>query len=55
MSISPEIDPNEIPLDPQETQPPLRGTVDDNDDADDERWDENEAPDHAVTDETQDE
>jgi hypothetical protein len=47
-------DPIEIPLEPDEaqTQPPLSGTVDDNDDTDDERWDENEAPERALTDET---
>jgi len=41
-------------LDPDETQtqPPLSGTVDDNDDVDDEREDENEAPDRALSDET---
>jgi len=41
-----ENDPTESPLDPDATQmqPPLSGTVDDDDDRDDERWDENEAP-----------
>lgn len=41
-----EIDPTGIPLDPDATpvQPPLSGTVDDDDNRDDERWDENEAP-----------
>jgi len=48
------IDPIEIPLEPDEgqTQLPLSGTVDDNDETDDERWDENEAPERALTDET---
>ncbi len=52
MAISP--DPLEAPRDPDETQiePPLSGTVDDNDDVDDERWDENEAPERALSDET---
>ena len=38
--------------DPDETQtePPLSGTVDDDDNVDDERWDENEAPTRAVRD-----
>jgi hypothetical protein len=49
----------ESPLDPDATQmqPPLSGTVDDNDDADDEHWDENEPPDRALStrSETQDE
>jgi hypothetical protein len=46
-----EIDPMESPLDPDatQTQPPLSGTVDDDDDADDERWDENEPPDRALS------
>jgi len=54
MTTSPEIDPLEIPLDPEETpmQPPLSGTVDDADDVDDERDDENEAPVRALSDET---
>ena len=54
MTISEEIDPLEIPLDPEETpmQPPLSGTVDDADDVDDERDDENEAPVRALSDET---
>jgi len=41
-----EIDPTQTPLDPDATQmqPPLSGTVDDDDNSDDERWDENEAP-----------
>ena len=54
-----EIDPLESPLDPDATQlqPPLSGTVDDNDDTDDEHWDENEPPDRALSTrtETQDE
>jgi hypothetical protein len=29
-------------------QPPLSGTVDDDDDVDDERWDENEPPDRPL-------
>ena len=54
MNTSREIDPMEIPLDPEETpmQPPLSGTVDDADDVDDEREDENEAPGRAVSDTT---
>jgi hypothetical protein len=54
VTTSPEIDPVESPLDPEETQmqPPLSGTVDDNDDVDDERADENEAPERALSDET---
>ena len=54
MNTSREIDPIEIPLDPEETpmQPPLSGTVDDADDVDDEREDENEAPVRAVSDTT---
>ncbi len=42
----PEIDPPELPLDPAEsgTQPPLSGTVDDDDNRDDENADENEVP-----------
>jgi hypothetical protein len=54
MATSPDIDPVEIPLDPEETpvRPPLFGTVDDFDDVDDEREDENEAPVRAVSDET---
>lgn len=54
MAINPESDRLERPLDPDEaqTEPPLSGTVDDNDDVDDERWDENEAPERALTDET---
>ena len=46
-----EIDPIESPLDPDATQmqPPLSGTVDDSDDVDDERWDENEPPDRALS------
>jgi hypothetical protein len=49
-----EIGPTGVPLDPDETQtePPLSGTVDDNDAVDDERWDENEAPERALSDET---
>lgn len=41
-----EIDPSEPPLDPPESgaQPPLSGTVDDDDNRDDESADENEAP-----------
>jgi hypothetical protein len=47
-----EIDPTETPLDPDVTQiePPLSGTVDDDDDMDDERWDENEPPERWVKD-----
>jgi hypothetical protein len=47
-----EIDPGETPLDPDEaqTQPPLSGTVDDDDDVDDERADENEAPTRQLSD-----
>jgi hypothetical protein len=54
MNTRREIDPIEIPLDPEETpmQPPLSGTVDDADDVDDEREDENEAPVRAVSDTT---
>jgi hypothetical protein len=54
MSIARDIDPLEIPLDPEETatQPPLSGTVDDADDVDDEREDENEAPVRALSDKT---
>jgi hypothetical protein len=56
---SQEIDPMESPLDPDATQmqPPLSGTVDDDDDADDEHWDENEPPDRPLStrSETQDE
>ena len=54
MATSPEIDPTGTPLDPEEIpiEPPLSGTVDDNDDVDDERWDENEAPERALGDET---
>jgi hypothetical protein len=46
MATQREIDPSETPLDPDATQmqPPLSGTVDDDDNRDDERWDENEAP-----------
>jgi hypothetical protein len=42
----PEIDPPEIPPDPDEGDPgpPLSGTVDDDDNRDDERPEENEAP-----------
>jgi hypothetical protein len=49
-----EINPAETPLDPDETQtqPPLSGTVDDNDETDDEHWDENEAPERALSDKT---
>lgn len=41
-----EIDPSELPVDPEEasSQPPLSGTVDDDDNRDDERPQENEAP-----------
>ena len=51
MANSQEIDPMESPLDPDATQmqPPLSGTVDDADDADDEHWDENEPPDRALS------
>jgi hypothetical protein len=54
MNARQEIDPVEIPLDPEETpiQPPLSGTVDDADDVDDEREDENEAPVRALSDTT---
>ncbi len=54
MTISAAPEPLETPLDPDETpiEPPLSGTVDDNDDVDDERWDENEAPERALSDET---
>jgi hypothetical protein len=54
MTTSQEIDPSLTPLDPEETQEqiPLSGTVDDNDDTDDEREDENEAPERALSDET---
>ena len=47
-----ELDPTQTPLDPDtaQVQPPLSGTVDDNDDADDERADENEAPTRKFTD-----
>jgi hypothetical protein len=59
MAESQEIDPMESPLDPDATQvqPPLSGTVDDDDDVDDEHWDENEPPDRALStrSETQDE
>jgi hypothetical protein len=50
-----EADPIETPLDPDETatQPPLSGTVDDEDDVDDERWDENEAPTRELSDQTE--
>jgi hypothetical protein len=53
MATSREIDPLETPLDPEEIQlqPPLSGTVDDDDDVDDERWDENVAPERALSDE----
>lgn len=52
MGTGREVDPAETPLDPDEIQgqPPLSGTVDDDDDADDERWDENEPPDKALSD-----
>jgi hypothetical protein len=41
-----DIDPSELPLDLQNTaaEPPLSGTVDDDDNRDDEHEDENEAP-----------
>jgi hypothetical protein len=59
MAKKQKIDPIESPLDPDatQTQPPLSGTVDDNDDVDDERWDENEPPDRPLSarSETQDE
>lgn len=47
-----ELDPTQTPLDPDapQMQPPLSGTVDDNDEADDERWDENEAPTRQLSD-----
>jgi hypothetical protein len=52
MTTGQEIDPTETPLDPDATemQPPLSGTVDDDDDVDDERPDENEAPDRQLSD-----
>jgi hypothetical protein len=52
MATSPEIDPLETPLDPEETQlqAPPSGTEED--DMDDEHWDENEPPDRALSDET---
>ena len=52
MATRPEVDPIESPLDPDATQlqPPLTGTVDD-DNSDDEHWDENEAPARASSDE----
>jgi len=52
MSPNNEIDPIESPLDPDtvEGQVPLSGTVDDDDNMDDERWDENEAPSRPVSD-----
>ena len=51
MATVQEIDPTETPLDPDvtEMQPPLSGTVDDDDEVDDERWDENEAPDRQLS------
>lgn len=51
MAKNQEIDPIESPLDPDatQTQPPLSGTVDDDDNADDERWDENEPPDRPLS------
>ena len=54
MTTARDIDPLEIPLDPEGTsmQAPLSGTVDDGDDIDDEREDENEAPVRAVSDKT---
>lgn len=47
-----ELDPTQTPLDPDapQMQPPLSGTVDDNDEADDERWDENAAPTRQLSD-----
>jgi hypothetical protein len=55
MARKQEIDPIETPLDPDETaiEPPLSGTVDDDDDVDDERWDENEAPTRELSDQTE--
>jgi hypothetical protein len=55
MATVQEIDPTETPLDPDvtEMQPPLSGTVDDDDDVDDERWDENEAPERQLSDTTE--
>jgi hypothetical protein len=52
MATSRELDPIETPLDPDapQTEPPLSGTVDDDDDVDDERWDENEAPERQLRD-----
>ena len=51
-------DPRESELEADTTeQPPLSGTVDDDDDRDDEHWDENEAPVQELSDrqETRDE
>ena len=47
-----EIDPSELPIDPQNAaiEPPLSGTVDDDDNRDDERQDENEAPTRELSD-----
>ena len=47
-----EIDPAQTPLDPDELQmqAPLSGTIDDDDDVDDEREDENEAPTRQLSD-----
>ena len=47
-----ELDPTQTPLDPDSAQmpPPLSGTIDDNDEADDERPDENEAPTRQLSD-----
>ena len=55
MARKQEIDPIETPLDPDEiaTQPPLSGTVDDDDEVDDERSDENEAPTRELSDQTE--
>lgn len=54
-----EIDPSELPLDPAEAGPqaPSSGTVDDDDNRDDESPDENEAPTRELSDlrETRDE
>jgi hypothetical protein len=55
MATSQEIDPTEPPLDLDVTQklPPLSEIVDDDDNANDEHWDENEAPDVQLGDRTQ--
>jgi hypothetical protein len=56
MPSSQDINSVESPLEPddgQQMQPPLSGTVDDNDEQDDERWDENEAPVRALNDKSE--